>query len=88
MLNPRGVRGSAISKKGVNGRQPDISGGDEIMSIGLQMLEECQYLRGAEVIQIQLADRSLPSVGYETEEEHEGVSIAEDGMRTAASNVG
>jgi hypothetical protein len=55
MLDPRWVRGSAVSEKSVNGCQPDISGRDEIMSISLQMLKECQHLWGVEITQVQLA---------------------------------
>jgi hypothetical protein len=88
MLDPRGVRGRTVSEKGVNGCQPDVSGRDEIMSTRLQLLKECQHLGGAEITQIQLVHGSLPPVGHKTEEEHEGVSITENRMRTAPSHAG
>jgi len=63
-------------------------GCDEIMSSSLQMLQECQHLCGIEITQIQLAHGSLPSRGDKTEKEHEGISIAEDGVRAAPAHAG
>ena len=75
-------------EKRVNGRQPDIARRDEVVPVGLQMLEEGQDVRRVEVFQIQLAHGRRPVVGHKAEEEHETVSIAEDRMRTAPSDAG
>ena len=88
VLDARGLLGRAVSEERVDRRQPDIARRDEVVPGTLQMLEEIQHLRRAEIIQIQLAHGSCPAVRHKAEEEHEAVSIAQDGMRTAPSNAG
>jgi hypothetical protein len=88
MLDPCGINRRTVPEKSVNGCQSNISGCDEIMSSSLQMLQECQHLCGIEITQIQLAHGSFPSRGDKTEKEHEGISIAEDGVRAAPAHAG
>lgn len=88
LLDARGLVGRAVPEERVDRRQADIARRHEIVPITLQMLQEGQHLRGTEIIQIQLAHGSCSPVSDEAEEEHETVSIAQHGMRTAPPDAG
>jgi hypothetical protein len=87
VLDARRLLGGAVPEERVDRCEPDIARRHEVVPVTLQMLEEGQHLRGAEIIQIQLAHGSGPPVRDKAEEEHEAVSIAQDGMRTAPANA-
>jgi hypothetical protein len=75
VLNARRLLGRAVPEEPVDRCQPDVARGHEVVPVTLQMLEEVQDLRGAAIIEIQLAHGSGPSLGNKAQEEHEAIPI-------------
>jgi hypothetical protein len=83
-----GISRSHEVKERVKGREPDITGGDPILSIVFQIGQKRQNSGGIQINQVEHRNGLLSLLGNKAEQQNDAVAITMDGVGTRSSEAG
>ena len=85
-LDVLGMIRGGVAREGVDGGEASVACRCAVVSVSLEVVEECEDVVNADVAEVESDDRALATPGNKSQKEHERIAVAEHGVRTHAAD--